>query len=222
MAGLLALSKNVNVFAKLSGEKNLKIIEPSELKNRILEKVQNSKFKDSGFEYTCPRGPLRDRPSLAASCDAALIMCAIDRLPAANIRAEWANFITSFQEQSSGWYVDPASHWVEPHRAKAWLFGFALRTINALEAEHKFKLYFLEEWATKEKLVNWIHSGLFIMHLGIIWLKYICKFWPEIADDFTSTFFTTFENEKRWFGSKREDFLKVLNKSYSHLDSKEL
>lgn len=160
------------------------------LKETIVSHVHN--FRKPGKPAYQYRRSAEAPSSLAASCDAALILYSINELSSTDFRA-WAAYINSFQDPETGWYRDRESEWVEPFRQDPWLFGLALRALNALNRQPAHPLSFLREWDTPEKMRRWIMSGKGIMHMAIIWFCSGRDFFP--FDNFESTFFQIlFEN----------------------------
>lgn len=182
----------------------------SAIKSCVRQKVEGFRRPECGkFGYVCPG---RGTPgSLAASCDAVLCLYATGQLQAVQADfADWAEYINSFQDPGTGWFRDSGSAWVSADRLDPWIFGFALRALNALESQPAHPLRFLDEWNTPDAVRAWIGSGKDIMHMGIIWLKYGRECQP--FEDFEDRFFQAIDETNRLYGSERSAFKRVAGK----------
>jgi hypothetical protein len=194
------------------GETAAMTITPDDVERYVQEKVKKCQSGGCPHEYTCDgRGKPR---ALAASCDAALIRYVLGKPnETADIRRHWCEYINSFQNPETGWYEDPASGWVEEKRLRPWLFGFALRALNALGGQPKHPLRFLKEWEDEQRLREWIFAGRDVMHMGIVWLKYLPVVDDRRTRNFKGLFFEVLESDAARVGPERQAWKEVQAKS---------
>ena len=164
------------------------------VKQYVIKRVEEYKTGEDPSGLPLYAGDKGQPASLAAFCDMVFIKYVIDRLPDDKpVRSQWIEYINSFQDPSTGYFMDKHSIWVPKERIKPWLFGFALRALNALGGQPRYPLRFLSEWSTPEKLKAWILSGNDVMHLGIVYFRYVDK--KKIPYDFEKTFFDILDTD---------------------------
>ena len=124
---------------------------PAKMRQDVLAYVESLRLKDLGTNYGVYRMEAGQRPSLYASCDAALIRYIVGDLNlSTNQRSEWIAYINSFQDPQSGKY--PAQRYLH-------LFGTTVRALNALEGQPKFPATFQREWEELRHTQEWM-AGL--------------------------------------------------------------
>ncbi|NLO73291.1 MAG: hypothetical protein GX100_04140 [candidate division WS1 bacterium] len=174
------------------------------MRNQVWEELSRFRAPEQGvFGYRARQGL---GASLAASCDAALILYSTGGLEGYDLAA-WAGYLNSFQDAATGWFQDDGSAWVTPLRVQPWLFGLVLRALNALHAQPAFRASFLKVWDTPEKMRDWICAGRDFMHLAIIWFGSARGRYP--FDDFEATFFQALSECREHFIPDRVAFQQV-------------
>jgi len=170
---------------------------PEEVKSFALDRVRTCSKTGAGA------GPYSFRPggaeALAASCDAALVLHVCDLLPDdVRLRQQWVDYLNAFQDPQTAWYVsdDASAAYAGEGRMPAWLFGMVIRALNALGGRPRFPLAFLDEWRNPEALHQWMRAGKDIMHLGILWLRYLERAAGQTS--WTKYFFQLLDGEEPW------------------------